>query len=323
MKKFIFLFMSILLCCVTACEEEEYDSIEHYKYVVYLLSENDYNVYSESYAFNEGEAVTGYFSVGCGGSLSNPESFSVELEPDTLLFDAYNKSNFDIDRSKYAHLLKESRYQISAGVVTFPAHHEDQYVKVSVIVTPDGLSPDSTYFIPIAIKSTSKYEINKEKSSILFRVALENYYAEQLTDTYYQMRGNTLNSSGVATGSISGTKLVRPLSKKSVRLYAGSQAQTTKSTVDEIARYSIVLTVDENDHVQITPYGTIETEQLDGGADWNIYKEAPASAGDTKVKKHFYLHYRFRTLQTPANESAPAVWSQWITVKETLTKLED
>ncbi len=323
MKKFIFLFFAITLCCATACKEENYDTMEHYKYIVYLLSENDYNVYSESYAFNEGEAVTGYFSVGCGGSLSNPESFTVELEPDTVLFDAYNKSNFDIDRTKYAHLLNADRYQLASNTVTFPAQSEDQYVKVSVTVKPDGLSPDSTYFIPIAIKSTSKYEINKEKSSILFRVALENDYAEQLTDTYYQMRGSTLNSSGVATGSISGTKLVRPLSKKSIRLYAGSQAQTTKSTVDEIAKYSVVLTVNENNQIQITPYGTIQTEQLDGGPDWNIYKEAPASVGDTKVRKHFYLHYRFRTLQTPASENTPAVWSQWTTVKETLTKLED
>lgn len=324
MKTYSYLFVSIILCIIAAsCDEEDYTSEEYYKYVVYLLSEDDYNVYSESFAFNDGEAATGYFSIGCGGSLANPESFHVELEQDTVLFDAYNKSNFDIDSSKYANLLEESRYHISARSVIIPAKNRDQYVKVAVTVEPDGLSPDSTYFIPIAIKSISQYEINPEKSGILFRVALENDYAEQLTDTYYQMRGNTLNDAGEVTGSISGTKLVRPLSKNSVRLYAGSQAQTVKSTVEEIAKYSIVLTVGENDHVQITPYGTIETEQLDGGEDWNIYREAMASPGDTKVKKYFYLLYRFRTLQTPATDDDPAAWSQWTTVKETLTRLED
>lgn len=323
MKKNISLLVSMILCSVIACKEDDYASREYYRYVVYLLSEDDYNVYSESFAFNDGETVTGYFSIGCGGSLANPESFTVELEPDTVLFDAYNKSNFDIDRSRYANLLDESRYQIAASVVTFPAKNKDQYVKVAVTVNPDGLSPDSTYFIPIAIKNTSQYEINKEKSGLLFRVALENNYAEQLTDTYYQMRGNILNDAGEATGSISGTKLVRPLSKNAVRLYAGSQAQTVKSTVEEIARYSIVLTVGEDNRVQITSYGTIETEQLNGGDTWNIYKEARANPGDTKIKKQFYLLYRFRTLETPATGDTPAVWGQWTTVKETLTRLED
>jgi len=269
-----------------------------------------------------GVPVTGYFSVGCGGSLSNPEGFTVELEADTVLFDAYNKANFDIDTAKYANLLKEDRYEIETNLVNFPSQNEDQYVKVAVTVQPDGLSPDSIYFIPIAVKRVSKYEINEEKSNILFRVALENNYAEQLTDTYYQMRGNTLNDAGEATVSISGTKLVRPLSKNSVRLYAGSQAQTTSSTVEQINRYSIVLTVEDNNQVRITPYGTIEVEQLDGGSYWNTYEEAKVNAADNKVSKYFYLYYRFRTLQTPASDDTPAVRDNWTTVKETLRRLE-
>ena len=132
---------------------KNYAEKEHYKDVVYLLSKENYNVYSEVFPFDNGNEVTGYFSVGCGGSLTNPEEFTVDLEPDTVLFNYYNKSNFDINTSKYAKLLSANRYQIETDKVLFPAKNPDQYVKVAVKVKPDGLSPDSTYFIPIAIRA--------------------------------------------------------------------------------------------------------------------------------------------------------------------------
>ncbi len=323
MKKYIYVLSCILTVGFTACNEEDFSEREHYKYVVYLLSTENYNVYSEVFPFENGNEVTGYFSVGCGGSLTNPEEFTVELEPDTVLFDYYNKANFDIDKSKYAHLLSENRYKIETSKVVFPARNTDQYVKVAVTVSPDGLSPDSTYFVPIAIKGVSKYEVNPEKYNLLFRVALENYYAEQLNTTYYQMKGNILNAAGEPTSGIAGTKLARPLSKNSIRVYAGNEAQTTSSTYEDIRKFSIVLTIDETNHVQITPYGSIEVEQLDGGGDpWNTYEEARANAVDETIVKWFYLCYRYRTVKTPATATQPAVYNNWITVKESLKRLE-
>jgi|AGTN01.3.fsa_nt_gi Domain of unknown function (DUF1735). len=324
MKKIIYLLCGFLFVGFTACNEEDFSAREHYKYMIYLLSENDYNVFSAEYDLEkiteEGE-ITAYLTVGCGGSLSNPEEFVVELEPDFVLFDKYNQSNFDIDISRYARLLPEDKYQIESNRVVFPANNADQYVKVPIRVRMEGLSPDSIYFIPIAIKSTSKYEVNKEKSAVLFRITMKNDYAEQLKDTYYQLRGNIVNEDG-NNMSVSSSKLVRPLTKNSVRLYAGSNTQTIQTaTVEEIKKYSIILTVDENNQVQITPYGTIEVEQLDGGQEWNKYEEAKTYA-DAKIVKRFYLYYRYRTLRSLATSTSPAIWDDWVTIKETLRRME-
>jgi hypothetical protein len=323
MKKYIYILICILIAGLTACNEENYSEKENYKYVVYLLSKENYNVYSEVYALNDGNEVTGYFSVGCGGSLSNPEEIIVNLEPDTILLKNYNKSNFDIDVSKYARLLPASKYRIETNQVIFPAANKDHYVKVAVTVKPDGLSPDSTYFVPVAIKSVSRYEVNPEKYSLLFRVALQNYYAEQLTSTYYQLKGTVLDPiTGDAIGTLSSTKLARPLTKNSIRIYAGNEVQTASSTVADIKKYSVVLTVDANKKVQITPYGSIQVEQLDGGGAWNTYEEAKVNAADLAVNKYFYLYYRFRTVKTDATPTQPAVYNNWIIAKETLKRLE-
>lgn len=322
MKKYIYALAScILLTCFIACNKEDYSNREYYKYVVYLLSKENYNVYPDVFPFDEGKEVTRYFSVCCSGSLINPDEFTVELETDTILFNQYNRMNFDIDTSKFAHHLSKDMYRIETYTVKFPARNTDPYMKVAVSVIPDKLSPDSIYFIPLSIKSVSNYEVNPNKKNILFRVAVENYYAEQLKDTYYQLKGNKLNAAGEAIGGISGSKLARPISKNSVRLYAGNENQTNKSTVEEINKYSILLTVDENKKVKISPYGSIEIEQYDT-ENWNRYEEIRKNAVDLSVNKYFNLYYRYRTVKTPTTDKKPAVYNDWVIVQETLKRLE-
>lgn len=324
MKKYINVFLIFSLSFyLLSCNEEDYASKEYYKNVVYLLSKESYNVYSEVYPFNDGQEVIGYFSIGCGGSQSNPEEFIVELEADTVLLNQYNRGNFDIDVSKYARLLPEDKFSIEKYSVKFPVRNPDQYVKIAVSVLPDGLSPDSIYFVPIAIKSVSnKYEVNDKKSNILYRIVLENYYAEQRPNTYYQSKGNFLDSNGEIISMISTTKLVRPISKHSVRTYVGNEVQTNKSTVDEINKYSIILTVDENNHIQITSYGTIDIQQIDKEGS-NFYEEVVRSAVDTTLNKYFHISYKYRLLKTPPTGTSPAVYDKWITVEETLKKLDN
>jgi hypothetical protein len=329
MKKYILnaMIIGVTAICFASCKEEDFSSKEYYKYVVYLLSKEDYNVYSDVYPFDDGHEVEGYFSVGCGGSLANPEEVVVELEADTVLMSTYNRANFDIDTSKFALLLPEKRYRIDPMRAVIPANSKDQYVKVPVVINVDSLSPDSTYFIPLAIKSVSRYEVNPEKYNMLFRVLLENRFAEMKTDTYYSMRGNALNSTSLeATSEISATKLARPISKNTVRVFAGSgptkddfgvDPVLAKPSLKELEKYGIELTVDENDSVRITPYGTIDVEQINGD-DWNTYKEERNNMVDETVTKYFYLRYRYRTLKTP-----PSTYDNWITVQETLKRLEN
>jgi len=333
MKKYL-IFTLFLLAGAFACNEEDFSSKEYYKYVLYLISKEDYNVYYDVYPYDDGNRSVGYFSVGCGGSLANPEQVTVYLEPDTVLLNTYNRANFDIDTSKYARLLPESKYSIETMQVSIPADNPEQYVKVAVSVLPDGLSPDSVYFIPLAIKDVSRYEVNPDKYNMLFRVVVENRYAMTQKDTYYSMKGNTLNAAGeaLAGSGIASTKLARPVSKNTIRLFAGTgpvkadfgvDPVLSKPSLQELDKYGILLTVDEStSKVTVSPYGTIQVEQVDGDGQ-NIYAEERNNMVDESVTKYYYIRYRYRTLNKAATPTSEATYNSWVFVQETLKRLEE
>jgi len=303
--------LSLCLICCAACNTDAIYQEEQYKTVVYLLSGTE-NVYIESYTLNETEPVK-YFSVGYGGSNRNEKEIVVTLEPDNDLLDKYNKNNFDFE-SSYAKLLPADRYEINSYIVTIPAHLEDQYVKVPVKVRPLGLSPDSIYFIPLAIKSVSNCEVNEEKYNMLYRVTIENEYARQKVSTYYTKRGTVRNLSDNSQSIMSGTKIVQPLTKNKVRMFTGNNSQTQLTTIDDIKKLAIEVQVNEDNTLLITPYGTLEVEMLDAEG-YNIYD--PKVMQGTKVQRMFFLYYRYRTLNDNGTFSA------WIEVKESLTRIEE
>ena len=302
-------FVSLFLVCFMACDSDKIYKDEQYKNVVYLLSGSE-NVYTEAYTLNETESVR-YFSIGCGGSNPNKEEIVVTLEPDYLLLDQYNRNNF-VSESRYARLLPANRYEIGSYTVTIPARPVDQYVKVPVKVRPLGLSPDTIYFIPLAIKSVSRYEVNDEKFNMLYRVTIENDYARQKISTYYTKRGTEKNQSSDSETLLSGTKIVQPLTKDHVRMFAGNYSQGQLSTVADIENYAIVVQVKEDNTLDITPYGSIEVEMLDAPGYNHYYPEA--MQGDTK-QRVFYLYYRYRTKNMDAGE--------WMEARETLTRVEE
>jgi hypothetical protein len=311
------LILPIILSLVvaTSCDEDKAYTDEMYKKVIYLLSGND-NTYTEAYTLNETESVR-YFSIGCGGSLPNSEAVTVTLGPDDLLLDKYNKSNFDIDVDAYAKILPQDRYEISSYSITIPANPTDQYIKVPVKVRPLGLSPDTIYFIPIAIVSATKYEINPEKYNLLYRVTIKNDYAEQKIVTNYTKKGTVRNQSSGTESMLSGSKVVQPLAKNQVRMFVGNNSQTQATKVADINRYAIVVQVNPDNSLSISPYGTIEVEIMDA-PNYNKYSIEKNLSG--KDEHCFYLYYRYRTLTTPAEEGTPAVYSGWYEVKETLKK---
>jgi len=339
MKKYI-LGLSILIAaalCYTGCNEEDFSSREFYEYLVFLLSKEDNNVYSVSHPYvKEGDETIGFFSVGCGGSRPNPDEFTVELELNNDLFHKYNRLTFDVDSDKYARLLPVNRYTIERMTVDFPQNNRNQYVKICVHIDNFGLSPDSTYFIPLAIKSVSGgYQTNPQKSNMLYRVDVQNYFAESIRRTLYTDRGKKLfvfNPNVVdisqliivhdSLGQVAETKVMKPLSRNSVRVMAGEEKEVRlgNPTVEELNKGAMILTVDNNNRVKITPYGTIQIEQIDGlQADgetyWNIYREERSGMGEfSSYIKYFYLRYRYRTLIVDNN------YTPWVYVQTALRK---
>jgi hypothetical protein len=231
------------------------------------------------------------------------------------LLDRYNLSNFDIDTSLYAKILPADRYEIESYTVVIPANPTDQYVKVPVKVRPLGLSPDSTYFIPLAIKSVSRGEVNEDKYNMLYCVRIENDYAQQ-NNTYYTKKGYEKNQSNNSEASLSGTKRVQPLAGNKVRMFTGNNTQSSTSTVADIEKYAIVVEVKADSTLAYTPYGTIEVEALEA-ADYNRYSYVTQYNLDTQGYREqhvFALYYRYRILNNDG-----VTFSVWMEVKETLT----
>lgn len=304
--------VAICFVCCAACNRDAIYEEEQYKYVVYLLSGSG-NVFTESYTLNETMPVR-YFSVGCGGSKPNREEVVVTLEPDGVLLDQYNRNNFDIDESKYACLLSADRYEVESYTVTIPANPEEQYVKVPVKVRPLGLSPDTIYFIPLAINSVSRYEVNEDKYNMLYRVTIENDYARQSVTTYYTKRGTETNQSTGAATILSGTKKVQPYTKDQVRMFVGNFPQDQLTTVEDIQRYAMLVQIKEDRTVDIKSYGTVEIEVLNANG-YNLYD--PAVQQGLKKYRELYLHYRYKIL------NSNGVRGEWIEAKETLTRVEE
>ena len=329
MKKIIIcisIFLAATLFIFNACNEEDFSSNEYYEYIVYLMSRetrNYQNIYNVSHPYNDGATTLGYISVGCGGSLANPEEITVELELDNTPLDLYNSM---IDSDDKAKLLSEDRYFIPSLKAVLPANSKNQYARLPVFVMTDGLSPDSMYVIPLAIKSVSGgYQANPEKSTVLYRIVMDNYYANQVVSSFYSVRGYNLNETSLEplTG-FTNSKVLKPIAKYSVRMLAGEETseKTEMFTLAELEKSAMIVTVDHDDKsVTYTPYGTIEVEKIED-EEWNYYSEERNNMFDQSVTKYFYLRYKYRTVKTSATETEPAVYNNWKYVQEILRRIE-
>jgi hypothetical protein len=305
--------LKILIACILTltlvrCNSDSIYQEEQYKTLVYLLSGSD-NVFATSYSLNEEEPVR-YVSVGSGGTNSNEKEITVLFEPHPAMLDKYNSLNYNY-QNEYAKLLPADQYEIKSYQVTIPANSDYHYARLPIKVRPLGLSPDSIYFIPLRIKSVSNYDVNPEKNDVLFRVGIENDYAEQLVPTYYGKSGNMTNPITV----LSGSKLVQPLSNNRVRMLIGNETHSASTTVADIERLSVVVQVNEDNSLTIMPYGTMDVEMLDKVPGYNRY--VPDLVQGNSTQRVFYLNYRYRLMNSNGTYTA------WREVEERLIRIED
>jgi hypothetical protein len=143
--------------------------------------------------------------------------------------------------------------------------------EMPIRIRPNGLSPDSVYFLPLRIDNHDTYEANPEKSYVLYRVMLKNRFARSDGNTYYTMRTKqSVSGTGVELET-PGTKIMHPLSGNRVRIMAGTTAFV--SDVTRLKQSAIILEVDDNNNVRILPYGDIEVTTVNGHPDFpNIFK---------------------------------------------------
>ncbi|MDR2473223.1 MAG: DUF1735 domain-containing protein [Tannerella sp.] len=248
----IILLTALLLAGFTACEEYDIFKREQYKNVFALLSDDGYNIFKVVYDLDKGTDV-GYLAASVGGTITTEEDINITLVEDESLLTEYNQDTYTSEIWKYAIHVPTSKYKIEQMSIRIPAGERGG--KTAVTVTPEGLSPDSTYFIPIRANSYSAYEINPKKNTVLFQVQFKNRWATQETTTNYTFRGIR------DAANVSGTKRLDPLTKNRVRIFVGAEA--FESNLTKIYTYAIILDVADNGKVTILPYKAINVKQVD------------------------------------------------------------
>jgi hypothetical protein len=288
MKNIKIVIIVVLLAGMFSCNDrDELFEREQYKKVFALLSDDEYNVFAEEHLLGNAEIETdGWVAASCGGSLPTKEAIQIRMVEDKSVLDRYNKGNFDVDEDKYAHYLSGDKYDIENFNITIPAGERTGRMKIRI--RANGLSPDSVYFIPLRVDAYTAYELNPTKSNVLYRVLLKNYYAQQKSTTNYNFRGKR---DGVNT---MGIKQVFPVSGNQVRIMAGDIPFESKISV--INDYSILLEVDNDNHVHIMSWKNINVTQIaTGDPDYdpdfpNIFK---IDNDGYKTYKTFLLNYKY------------------------------
>ena len=257
-----YITMLALSMVLASCKDNEIFEKEMYKNEVALISSSYYNTFQEVVPLT-GKEVTGYIAASAGGTHSPTQDMVIQLEEDNTQLDFYNRSLFDADEKLYAKLLPKDKYEIMDYKILIKAG--ERTGRTMVKLHPDGLSPDSTYFIELRAADVAGVEINSKKNSILYQVLIKNDYASQAENTFYSM-------SGLVDGRVTaGNKKLFPLTNNSVRVIAGTES--FENNERHINENSIVLEVGSNNNIIIKPYKDITVRQLDGDARYpNVFR---------------------------------------------------
>ncbi|MFZ4260471.1 BT_3044 domain-containing protein [Sphingobacterium sp. HJSM2_6] len=258
--------LAIAMMC-SSCKDGEIFEKEMYKNVVALISSEYHNTFQEVVPLT-GSEVTGYLAASSGGTHATNKDLVIELEESKEPFDKYNWALFDADESLYAKLLSKDKYEISDYSITIKAG--ERIGRTVVKIRPEGLSPDSTYFIALKAKGSDALEINEKKNTILYQVLIANDYASQNKNDFYTMAGLSNNM------VVAGNKRFFPLSKNTVRTIAGTE--TFENSLKHIENTSIIIEVNADNSLTIKPYKNLEMKQVNG---------------NPRYTNHYYLEEAF------------------------------
>lgn len=314
MKKKFTIILSILIGTLSACDEYEFNQ-EQYRNAVGLLS-NSSLIYDRQVANVEQEKDTIYLVATVSGSQPSSKSHHVALQASDSLLNAYNKSNFDIEKEKFARLLPDECYD-------FPNLEMDIEAGASKVMFPvylkklEKISPDSIYFLDYRIDRDKTPDYNPDKSHVLLRIYKENYYATTKTATYYNYTSSTIvipnpNGSPEIRRPTSANQ-VFPIGANSVRMMAGDEDMgdyktarsriVSKSIILEIGKQQAEnplareLTIRAHNRVSdldVEPVDVIQLTPIDDYDNTFLLNAIRTPDGRATYYKEFRLHYKYR-----------------------------
>ena len=310
MKKIVTIILCSALVMISGCDKYDFDQ-EQFRKEVNLLS-NSNLVYDRQVAELQQGGDTLFVVASLSGSQASDESFTVALQNSDTLLRAYNKSNFDINKARFAKYLPEECYEFPTMEMTIPAGSSKAMFPV-YLKNLDKISPDSIYFLEYKIDSLKTPDCNPKKRHVLLRIHKENYYASTQTATYYNYTSSTIiipNTDGTSeVRRPTNSNRVFPVSENSVRLMAGDESFSDYTTaLDIINKGSIILEMGEQlpenplaKELTILPYKDIDVMQLTPIGEYDntyLLNVIRTPDGRATYYKEFRLHYKYRLKST-------------------------
>ena len=310
MKKIVTIILCSALVVISGCENYDFAQ-EQYRKEVNLLS-NSGLVYDRQVAELQQGGDTLFVVASLSGSQASDESVTVGLQNSDTLLRAYNKSNFDINKARFAKYLPQECYEFPTMEMTIPAGSSKAMFPV-YLKNLDKISPDSIDFLEYKIDSLKTPNYNPNKRHVLLRIHKENYYASTQTATYYNYTSSTIiipNTDGTSeVRRPTNSNRVFPISENSVRLMAGDESFSDYTTaLDIINKGSIILEMGEQlpenplaKELTILPYKDIDVVQLTPIGEYDntyLLNVIRTPDGRATYYKEFRLHYKYRLQST-------------------------
>ena len=292
-KLSIALFLASLFVVSCSNDKKKYFEDERYEKMLYIVSD-DKNIHDLVYDLDGTDNNVRNISIACSGTNPTTETAQLSLMEDTILFDQYNYTNFVEDESRFAIKLDEKDYEVATENITYPLGAQNTLVPIKIeMAIIESLNPDKTYFIPVAIKSSTPYGVVKKKWNALMRIQRKNKYSNTATPLNYNATGYE------DTGYFVITKTMIPLTKNKVRINIGAKrlpAEPEKQP-DFILKNTVVIEVADDNSLTVKPYdpNSMEVETL---SNTDLHPEEGAYAlynnqFDSKTTS-FFVYYRYK-----------------------------
>ena len=298
------IFVAVFFIGAASCDRDEVFEREQYKNVFAIVSGDD-NVYRVVHDYRMPNS-TGYISASLGGSRFCDKDIVITMVEDAEVLENYNISLYQEDRDRYAEALKPEKYFFNGYTMTIRAGEANASLPVTVI--PEGLSPDSVFYIALRVDTYNAGELNMEKGTILYEVRVKNWWCTY-SGTTYVSRGLRYEAGTVPT-NLYVNKSLYPLGPATIRLMAGSERERDASNNSNYNSFAMKLQISDNSSnytvdgavksgspVTISPYGTLDVRQVNLG-DPDYDPDYPNIAIDTdddgyRIYKTFLLQYRY------------------------------
>lgn len=281
-NKAIKIVCALILFAITGC-----DSLPDEQFIKYVLI--THNGFQDCVIDNSGTAD---ISVSISGTSKLNKDVEVILEKNTSILDEYNFDKFRYDESLYYLALPDEAYDLGPGKVTI--NKGEEYAVLPIKIDATKIDKYKQYVLPIAIASTSDYQVSTGESHyVLLRILLENNYSGM-----YTMTGKVSdNVSGDL--SISMNRYLYMFDENVCYFYLGNVEETDVNKanfigkVEFLSNYELKLTTDNN-LLMLTP----ATPSVENKV--NSYEIVYNSESQEPETINIYMKYSYLDMTVPS-----------------------